>query len=132
MTMLLGMTSGAQHGQYSGLASSGREWEEWSPGTACLNPQESVRQLRLGDLTSSSGQQGNIEIVVYGKNSIFAKNQILKNSQDPLARSIAVQELLELMKVVEVPDSQSTGLGIGNMATQTANATGAGANVATS
>ena len=85
-----------------------------------------------GDLTSLSGHQGNIEIVVYGKNSIFAKNQILKNSQDPLARSIAVQELLELMKVVAVPDSPSSGVEIGNMATQTANATGASANVATS
>ena len=87
-----------------------------------------------GDLTLSSGAQGNIEIVVYSKNSIFAKNQILKNSQDPLARSIAVQELLELMKIVAVPDPdpQSTGLGTGDMATQTANATGVGASVATS
>ena len=49
------------------------------------------------------GKRGNIEVVVYGKKSIFAKNQILKNSQDPLARSIAAQELLELMKVVVIP-----------------------------
>ena len=83
-----------------------------------------------GDLTSFSGEQGNIEIVVYGKNSIFAKNQILKHSQDPLARSIAVQELLELMRMVTDPDSQSTGVEAGNMATQAANATGT--NVATS
>ncbi|KAM0803793.1 hypothetical protein BDR22DRAFT_818479 [Usnea florida] len=87
---------------------------------------------KTGDLTSSLGEQGNIEIVVYGQNSVFAKNQILKYSQDPLARSIAVQELLELMKMVTDPDAQSTGVEIGSMATQAANATVADANVATS
>lgn len=86
----------------------------------------------VGGVIPRNGEQGNIEIVVYGKNSVFAKNQILKYSQDPLARSIAVQELLELMKIVQPPDPQPTGVEIGNMASQTANATGAGVNVATS
>ena len=80
-----------------------------------------------GDLTSFSGKEGNIEIVVYGGKSIFAKNQILKYSQDPLARSIAAQELLELMNVVAVPVPHSIALEMGTMATQTANATANGA-----
>ena len=49
------------------------------------------------------GRYGNIEVVVYATHSVYAKNQILKNSQDPLARSIATQELLELMNVVIAP-----------------------------
>ena len=54
-------------------------------------------------LTFNLGKYGNIEVIVYGPDSIYAKNQILKNSPDPLARSIAAQELLELMNVVIVP-----------------------------
>ena len=70
-----------------------------------------------------SGAHGNIEVIVYGKNSIFAKNQILKNSPDPLARSIAAQELLELMHVVVIPIPDQTDLEIGTGANETANAT---------
>ena len=51
----------------------------------------------------SSGKLGNIEVIVYGKDSIYAKNQILKNSPDALARSIASQELLELLGVLADP-----------------------------
>ena len=59
---------------------------------------------------------------MYGNDSIFAKNQILKNSPDQLARSIAAQELLELMNVVIVPVPHQTELGNGNLANQTASA----------
>lgn len=74
-------------------------------------------------MVPKNGHHGNIEVVVYGKDSIFAKNQILKNSPDPLARSIAAQELLELMQVVVIPVPDQTELEIGNLANQTANAT---------
>lgn len=70
-----------------------------------------------------SGARGNIEVVVYSKRSIFAKNQILKNSPDPLARSIAAQELLELMQVVMIPFPDQKDLEIGAGAKETANAT---------
>ena len=58
---------------------------------------------------------------------MFAKNQILKNSPDPLARSIAAQELLELLHVVVIPISDQAELEIGDLGNQTANATTAGA-----
>ena len=59
---------------------------------------------------------------MYGKDSVYAKNQILKNSQDPLARSIASQELLELLGVITNPTPSATGLRMGAIATETANA----------
>ncbi|KAL9073105.1 MAG: hypothetical protein Q9161_003159 [Pseudevernia consocians] len=81
-----------------------------------------IRGKEMGGLLPKNGNHGNIEIVVYGKDSIFAKNQILKNSQDPLARSIAAQELLELMNVVLVPLPQQTALEMGTVAKGVANA----------
>ncbi len=42
-----------------------------------------------------------MEIVVYAERSIYAISRILRNSPDPLARSIALQELLQLIDVVE-------------------------------
>lgn len=86
-------------------------------------PMTDIKHRNLRYLTTDLGKHGNIEIVVYSKGSIFAKNQILKNSPDPLARSIALQELLELMNVVMVLVPHSTELGVGAVATQTANAT---------
>lgn len=73
-------------------------------------------------MTPCLGNNGNIEIVVYGKKSIFAKNQILKNSQDPLARSIAAQELLELIDAVTVPPPEQTALEVATGAKEGANA----------
>ena len=55
------------------------------------------------------GQVGNIEVLVYGKDSVYAKNQILENSPDELARSIAMQELLELLGIVVDSASSTTG-----------------------
>lgn len=81
-----------------------------------------TRHHTIRYLTSDLGKHGNIEIVVYGNDSIFAKNQILKNSSDQLARSIAAQELLELMNIVIVPVPHQTELGSGNLANQTASA----------
>ena len=69
------------------------------------------------------GKLGNIEIIVYGKDSIYAKNQILKYSQDPLARSIASQELLELLGVLVNPTPSTSGLRMEAIAKETANAT---------
>ena len=59
---------------------------------------------------------------MYGKDSIYAKNQILKYSQDQLARSIASQELLELLGVLVDPTPSTAGLRMGAMAKETANA----------
>ena len=47
---------------------------------------------------------------MYGQDSVYAKNQILKNSQDELARSIATQELLELLGIVVDETPSATGL----------------------
>jgi hypothetical protein len=47
--------------------------------------------------SSHIGLEDKLEIVVYAENSIYAKTHILRNSPDPVARSIALQELLELM-----------------------------------
>ena len=74
-------------------------------------------------LTPGLGKLGNIEIVIYGKDSIYAKNQILKYSSDPLARSIAAQELMELLHAVEVPASSPTASVMEAMARSTAIAT---------
>ncbi|CAF9923071.1 hypothetical protein IMSHALPRED_005844 [Imshaugia aleurites] len=76
-----------------------------------------------GVVTKNVGKYGNIEIVVYGINSIFAKNQILKNSLDPLARSIATQELLELLDILVIPVPHPVDFGMGSVASDTANAT---------
>ena len=59
---------------------------------------------------------------MYGKDSIYAKNQILKYSQDPLARSIASQELLELLGVLVDPTPSTPVSRMGAMAKETANA----------
>ena len=59
---------------------------------------------------------------MYGKDSIYAKNQILKYSQDQLARSIASQELLELLGVLVDPTPSAPGLRMGAIAKETANA----------
>ena len=79
----------------------------------------------LQSLTPGSGKNRNIEIVVYGKKSIYAKNQILKYSPDPLARSIAAQELLELVGAapVPVPYPSPTELAVGTTANKQTNAT---------
>lgn len=92
-------------------------------GAARIILRTCIRGKALGGVVPKNGHHGNIEVVVYGKDSIFAKNQILKNSPDPLARSIAAQELLELMQVVVIPVPDQTELEIGNLANQTANAT---------
>lgn len=78
----------------------------------------SVRHLTLGP-----GKNSNIEIVVYGKDSIFAKNQILKYSSDQLARSIAAQELLQLLNIVIVPVPHQPELDLGTRVNPTVNAT---------
>ena len=80
-----------------------------------------LKQKTLPYLTPNSGDYRNIEIIVYGTRSIYAKNQILKHSTDPLARSIAAQELLELMNLVQVPDQPE--LEIGALANNTASLT---------
>ena len=79
------------------------------------------RHQPLWNLTLTLGKHGNIELVVYGNDSIFAKNQILKNSPDPLARSIATQELLELLNIVVVPVPYPPDLETGTVASETAN-----------
>lgn len=43
------------------------------------------------------GQRQNLEVVLYGANSVYSNVYILRNSDDPLAVSIAQQELLELL-----------------------------------
>lgn len=73
------------------------------------------------------GHHRNIEIVVYGKDSIFAKNQILKSSRDPLARLTAAPELLELINAVIVSVPQPEVLKMRMIANGTANATTASA-----
>ena len=60
---------------------------------------------------------------MYGKDSIYAKNQILKYSTDELARSIASQELLELLGLIMDPTPSTTGSRMEAMAKETANAT---------
>lgn len=46
------------------------------------------------------GQAQNLEIIVYAENSIYAKTNILRHSRDPVARAIALQELLQLTGIV--------------------------------
>ncbi|KAF6236899.1 hypothetical protein HO173_005190 [Letharia columbiana] len=82
-----------------------------------------IRGRGLGGVITKNGKHGNIEIVVYGKDSIFAKNQILKNSPDQLARSIAAQELLELMNIVIVPETDQPESEVRTVANRTVNPT---------
>ena len=112
------MISEVRRGRSSGAASEGKESEGWSPEMVHSLP--SIVHNRNGTfrwLTSGLGKLGNLEVVIYGKSSIYAKNQILKHSSDPLARSIAAQELMELLHAVETPASMEA------MARGTANAT---------
>ena len=60
---------------------------------------------------------------MYGKDSVYAKNQILKYSTDEVARSIATQELLELLGIMIDPAPSMTGTRMEAMAKETANAT---------
>ena len=48
-------------------------------------------------LTLITGNLGNLEVVLYNANSMYGKVTILRNSKDPVAVSIAEQELLELL-----------------------------------
>ena len=43
------------------------------------------------------GNRGNLEVVLFNPNSVYGKVTILRHSKDPVARSIANQELLELL-----------------------------------
>jgi hypothetical protein len=49
---------------------------------------------------AATGVHQNIEVLLYGADSVYAKIQILRSSQDPGAKSIAEQELLELIGVL--------------------------------
>lgn len=52
---------------------------------------------KFADITSPLGNHQNLEAVLYGADSVYSKVHILRNSDDPLAVSIAQQELLALL-----------------------------------
>ena len=120
------MISEVRRGRSSGAASRGKESEAWSLKTVKLSLDKSQPGGTVGQLTPDLGKNANIEVAVYGKPSIYAKNQILKYSTDPLARSIAAQELLELLNVV-IPDPAPTESAMGTTAEKTVNSTITGA-----
>ena len=49
---------------------------------------------------AAAGVHQNIEVLLYGADSVYSKIQVLRFSQDPEAKSIAEQELLELIGVI--------------------------------
>ena len=51
-------------------------------------------------LTLLLGDRQNIEVVLYNQESMYGKVHILRHSPDPVAVSIAEQELLELIGLV--------------------------------
>ncbi|MCJ1460633.1 hypothetical protein MMC28_011015 [Mycoblastus sanguinarius] len=68
---------------------------------------ECVISHTYGGIVVENGENQAIEIVVYAMQSIYAKNRIIKYSPDPLAKSIAVQELLDLLRLTPgISDAQ--------------------------
>lgn len=45
----------------------------------------------------TAGNHGNLEVVLFNQNSAYGKVTIIRHSSDPVAVSIATQELLELL-----------------------------------
>lgn len=43
------------------------------------------------------GDHGNIEVIMYNKDSMFARVQTVRHSTDPVAVSVAERELLEML-----------------------------------
>ena len=54
-------------------------------------------------LTGSTGVGQKMEIVVYSTRSLYGLNVIIRRSTDPVARSIAMQELLDLIGLTVGP-----------------------------
>ena len=73
--------------------------------------------------TTTAGDRENMEVVLYGAGSVYSKSQILRFSQDPEAKSIAEQELLELIVVVPNPHDYPTQVGPPFLANSTLNNT---------
>lgn len=73
--------------------------------------------------TTIAGDRENIEVVLYGAGSVYSKIQILRFSQDPEAKSIAEQELLESIGVVPNPYDYPTQVGPPFLANSTLNNT---------
>lgn len=48
-------------------------------------------------IDDTTGNHGNLEVVLYNRESIYGKVHTLRNSPDPVAVAIANQELLELL-----------------------------------
>lgn len=48
-------------------------------------------------VNATTGNLGNLEVVLYNRNSIYGRVHTLRNSPDPVAVAIANQELLELL-----------------------------------
>ena len=46
-----------------------------------------------------TGQQQKLEILIFAENSIYAKTRIIRYSPDPVARSIALQEFMQLVEI---------------------------------
>ncbi len=48
-------------------------------------------------INGNIGNHGNLEVVLYNRDSIYGRVHTLRNSRDPVAVAIANQELLELL-----------------------------------
>ena len=60
---------------------------------------ECAHKKKQGGVIVRNGLQGNLEVVLYNKESLYGRIDILRNSVDDLAKSIAQQEMLELLKL---------------------------------
>ncbi|KAL8729338.1 MAG: hypothetical protein Q9166_004835 [cf. Caloplaca sp. 2 TL-2023] len=75
-----------------------------SLGPARLILNSCVRQQQTGGIDTEIGRNRKLEVLVYDARSIFGYTRILDHSPDPEARSIAMQELMELLDVTPRPD----------------------------
>jgi hypothetical protein len=62
------------------------------PAEARMGFHENVIDITIGN-------HENLEVVLYNQDSIYGKVHIMRNSPDPVAVSIANQELLELLQL---------------------------------
>ncbi|KAI4116514.1 MAG: hypothetical protein LQ338_007703 [Usnochroma carphineum] len=91
-------------------------WQDlWGPARLILNA--CVRQQQTGgvvtgigpdadDTKTYKGRDERLEVVVYDARSIYGYTRILDGSHDPEARSIAMQELLQLLDITPRPDRE--------------------------